>query len=183
MGSEFLIEGRSATDAGRPNRAHTQLVSGDYFDTLGIPLLEGRAFGSLDGPGAPRVGVVSGALAERYWPGERPVGRRIRFTVDQPWITIVGVVGNVRRAWNDNGPSRALYLPYSQSPVRQMRLLLRTSDNAVSLLSSFQVGALAVDTTVFGALTLALLTLAALASYVPARRAARVDPVITLRAE
>ena len=66
---------------------------------MGIPLLAGRTFQDRDAPTAPPVAIVSAALARQYWPGESPIGKRLRFDDNpkKPWFTVVGIVGDVRQ--------------------------------------------------------------------------------------
>jgi putative ABC transport system permease protein len=67
------------------------------FETLGIPLKRGRLLDETDRPSTPLAVVIDEMMAERYWPGEDPLGRKIRFArTDGPWHTIVGIVGNAR---------------------------------------------------------------------------------------
>lgn len=88
----------------------------DYFRTFQIPLLRGRGFRETDGAGAPRVAVVSQAVAERFWPGENPVGRRLRVvgdTAPAAWLTVVGEAGDIRfRSLRE--PTPTIYLPWRQ---------------------------------------------------------------------
>ena len=101
-----------------------QAVSADYFNTIGIPLRRGRAFNALDVETSPLVAVVDETMAEEFWPGEDPIGRRVafEFTGDQDafeptWREVVGVVGHVRH-YEMRAPSRVqIYVPYTQPPM------------------------------------------------------------------
>jgi len=90
-------------------------VTPGYFRAMGIPLVAGRVFDridpSVDPAHRPREVIVSEALAQRYWKGVSPVGRRIRMTVSDPWSTIVGVAGSVRGAGLDQPPTETVYMP------------------------------------------------------------------------
>ena len=99
--------------------AAVQVVSPGYFATLGIPVLRGRDFSEQDGPGGSRVAVVSTGLAERLWPGEEPIGRRLRVaegsgeSTPGAWLNVVGLVPDVTQwAGDDIGE---LYVPLPQS--------------------------------------------------------------------
>lgn len=101
-----------------------RLVSPGYFSAMGIPLQAGRDFRSADGRDAPGVAIVSEGLARRHWGAESPIGRRIkqgRLEDAEPWLTIVGVVGDVKEA---SEGTHTWYLPYAQgihpSPVRRI---------------------------------------------------------------
>lgn len=103
-------------------------VTPEYFAAMGVPLLQGRAFGGSDGRGTAAVAVVNEELARRVWPGRSPVGEVLRLGgADQaaPLVTIVGVVANVRRSAFHTLPAR-VYLPYAQSPNRSIGLVVRT---------------------------------------------------------
>jgi len=106
-------------------------VTDRYFDTLGIPLLSGRAFGPADDLEAPKVVVVDEVLAQRYWPGESPLGRRIAFNTrpsdDEQWLTVVGVVGSVvQNDLDEAAPGGAFYLPAAQMGETMWRWVVRS---------------------------------------------------------
>ena len=111
-------------------------VTPSYFQVMHVPLLQGRTFDDSDGEGTGYVVMVSAATARRYWPGEDPVGKRIRVVWDRDWRTVVGVVGDVRQyALSGRAPAEitgALYMPYPQSVAlnrqvpRAMALLARS---------------------------------------------------------
>jgi hypothetical protein len=104
-------------------------VTADYFQALGIPALQGRLFSKGDGPGRPPVVIVNDAMARRYWPDESPVGRRIkRGTPAAPfaWLTIVGVVPDVRQQDLGGVPGPMIYLPLPQNPEPSMALVLKS---------------------------------------------------------
>ena len=127
----ITIEGReslSENPATRPGAARF-IVTADYFQALGIPALQGRLFSKGDGPGSAPVVIVNDAMARRYWPGESPVGRRIkRGTPAAPfaWLTIVGVVPDVRQQGLGGAPGPMVYLPLPQSPEPSMTLVLKS---------------------------------------------------------
>ena len=115
--SDFLPEGEALGGDGVPAwNAHFTAVLPGYFETLGIPVLRGRAPTAADDATSTPVVVVSRALVERYWPGEDVLGRRITFFVgadDPPWLTIVGVVGDVRAEMASPSDPQ-VYLPHDQ---------------------------------------------------------------------
>ena len=105
-----------------------------YFTAMGIPLLRGRAFTDQDGPTAPPVAVINERMARRLLPGEDPIGRRIRFgSTTAPWVTIVGVIGDVRHSALDAEPSPELYVWYLQNPPTNPFIVVRSSVDAASL--------------------------------------------------
>lgn len=112
-------------------------VTSEYFDVLGIPLLQGKPFSAADGDQSAAVVLVSASTAARFWPGENPVGKHLRLIWEQKWRTVIGVVGDVRQYdLSDKTPaavSGAFYMPYAQSVGLKrelpatMSLLLRSS--------------------------------------------------------
>jgi putative ABC transport system permease protein len=110
-------------------------VSPDYFRTMGIPLLRGRAFDMRDGAQAPHVAIVSDGLARMLWPGSDPLGKRLTLGFgppdEQPWVTVVGIVGDVKQtALGDETPP-AIYVPLQQAPrpflLRNLTFVVRTA--------------------------------------------------------
>ncbi len=95
----------------------SQQASPDFFHALGIPLAAGREFNERDIDGAPAVVVISDSLAKRYWPDHDPLGHRIKWgnkEFGSPWMTVVGVVGDVRLRGLDTPPRPTLYVPHLQ---------------------------------------------------------------------
>jgi putative ABC transport system permease protein len=128
FGSAFLIEGRPEPEgADWPFAQAHVVVSPSYFRTLGLPVLRGRAFEAGDRADAPKVVLISQALADRYWSGQDPVGTRLGFPGRQTtWMTIVGIVGDARYDGSAQPPI-ALYQPIEQARVGPMWLLARSS--------------------------------------------------------
>jgi putative ABC transport system permease protein len=150
---KFQIEGR---DVGRAEAAAAsyRVVSSGYFQAMGIPVLEGRAPARTDSETSPPVVIVNRTFARRFWPGESPVGRRIRWIPeDDPaapprWHTIVGVVGDVRSAGLAEEEGPAAYVPFSQRVlpfVRDVSVVARAATDPGALLPSLRRALLAVD--------------------------------------
>jgi putative ABC transport system permease protein len=109
-----------------------QAATAGYFTTLGIPLREGRLFAPTDRPGGPTVVIISEAVRDRFFPGERATGRRI--LGPDGGAEIVGVVGNIRRASLTDSPRADMYFPGEQGPQHTTTLFIRTSgDPAASV--------------------------------------------------
>ena len=128
-GRNFSIEGRQAEPGDQPSGMY-QAASPEYFRTLHIPLLAGRFLNPGDGADAPKVAVISERLARHWWKNESPVGRRIKIgesDFKSPWMTIVGVVGDVVHNPYDRVPRQTFYVPYQQSPALWMDIGVRTS--------------------------------------------------------
>jgi putative ABC transport system permease protein len=105
-------------------------VGGEYFQALGITVLEGRVFDQRDGPGVPPVAVVNETLARRFWPGESPVGKRFRDVTPQgagdPWITVVGLVRDTRSFGLEQAPVAQWFQPQPQSGRATTVMFIRT---------------------------------------------------------
>ncbi len=97
--------------------AHYRTASPDYFRAMGIRLLRGRAFEEADREGRPLVAVVSASAAQRFWPNRDPIGER--FSINDPQITVVGVVGDVHSASLDSLPQPTVYVPYRRTRGRR----------------------------------------------------------------
>jgi putative ABC transport system permease protein len=126
--SVFSISGQPVADASQFRSAVMQSVSANLFAQLHIPLLSGRAFSPSDGPDSPPVAIVSQALARRYWPGRSPLGEHLKLGADassSPWMTVVGVVGDVNWWWGDTDPEYTLYMPLAQQPSYSQYFLVR----------------------------------------------------------
>jgi putative ABC transport system permease protein len=131
-GGTFTIEGRPATTGRDEPRAQMRPMTPAYFRTLGIRLLRGRAFDDRDGGDGLPVAIVSETAARRYWPGENPIGRRLRMHVSavhgsQPLREIVGVVSDVKQSRLDLPSAPMVYLPHAQHPASWMTVMVRSS--------------------------------------------------------
>jgi predicted permease len=154
--SELEIEGRPA-DAGTTPIASTVVVGSRYFETLGLRLVRGRAFTDLDGTPGQETAIVNELFVSTYFPGEDPIGRRIRLTGDavHDWLTIEGVSETVRQRTLQE-PDPVVYLPFRVSPGALSRLIVGTRGEpaaAVALLRE-EVRALDPDIPVHGIMTM-----------------------------
>jgi len=93
---------------------HFQVVTPGYLDTFGIPVLRGRGLTSLDGENAQPVALVSQAVAKKYWPGDDAIGKQIGYPFASPWLTIVGIVPDVRLDSLRDTSTMAIYVPVAQ---------------------------------------------------------------------
>lgn len=167
-----------------------RLVAGQYFETLGIPLLDGELFtGGETGTGA-QVVIVSEALAKKYWGEESPIGRRLRLDDDEPWKTVIGVVGDVHHQGLAKPVRPTCYFPHAQHPWRGMTLVARAAGEPEAVAGSVRRAAAGIDrsqpffdvrmmndfvsenvarprfqTFLFGAFSMLALTLAAIGIY------------------
>jgi len=133
----FTIEGQSEKDAERNPLLNFETVTPDYFRTMGIPLTRGRAFDAHDRDGQPGVAIVSDALARRYWPGQDPIGKRLKIPLPPTayhdvWLTVVAVAGDAR--YRELTATRLdLYMPHRQSDHRPHHVVVRTRGEAGGL--------------------------------------------------
>jgi putative ABC transport system permease protein len=105
-------------------------VSPDYFRALGIPLVRGRSFSDTDDGRAPRCVLVSRAMADRFWPGADPIGKRIKLGPEDskgPWMEVVGVAGDVKQSSLADRFKSQVYFPLRQTPVRSLTLVAKSS--------------------------------------------------------
>ena len=110
------LEGRPPEEANNAAQVDPRAVSPAYFSALGIPLMRGRMFTNVDDDKAPRVAIVNDAAAQRRWGSEDPIGKRFSFDNGTTWITVVGVVGNVKQYGLDKEPAQEIYGPIAQTP-------------------------------------------------------------------
>ena len=137
---DFYIQGRPEGRPGERPQAEYHAITADYFKTLEIPVRAGRDFDRADTPERPRVVIVNETLARTAFPGESPIGQRIRTGTSPraPWMEIVGVVGDTR--WQDpSQPARAvIYAASTQGAGNSLAILARTSVDELSLASTLR---------------------------------------------
>jgi predicted permease len=149
------IEGRAAPPPTEFSRfiISDRVASAGYFTALAVPVIRGRVFDRRDGPAAPLALVINDAMARRHWPGEDPLGRRIkigRLDGPNPWLTIVGVVGNVRQMGLDAAPEPEIYFAASQTAAAMAffwprHLVVRAAGEPVALATGVRKAVAAVD--------------------------------------
>ncbi len=131
----FVIDGRPPIPVGEEPELLTRSVDGDYFRTMQMPLLAGRDFTVQDKDGAPLVGVVNQSFVNEFFEGDSPLGARVRWARDQQisWITIIGVVGDVKYFGLNQPEQSAIYTPYAQSGrawKRWINLVVRSQSDS-----------------------------------------------------
>ena len=131
--SSFNVEGKPEPPPGQRPSADIARVSPDYFSVMGIRVLEGRVFDERDREEAPRVCIVDETFARTHWPGQSPLGKRVKFGAladpKNPWMEIVGQVAHVKNYGVDEDSRVELYLPFLQNTGSGFTLVVRT-DNA-----------------------------------------------------
>jgi predicted permease len=135
---DYFVEGRGEGRPGERPQAEHHAITAGYFKTLEIPNLAGRDFAASDTEERPLVAIVSETLARTAFPGESPIGRRLRVNSRSPWMEIVGVVGDIR--WQDpmQSPPPMFYTPSTQRWGNSLSILARTSLDRTSLASTLR---------------------------------------------
>jgi predicted permease len=135
----ITVEGRMPLPGEKFLNADERVVGGYYFQAMGIPLRKGRFFSEQDDASKPGVVLVDEFMAEQIWPRQDPIGKRIHIVElksDNPWQTVVGVVGRVKQDTLDSDPRIAFYLPQTQYPTRAMTVALRSHSDPSGVLSA-----------------------------------------------
>ena len=147
----FWREGNPRPQPSDMLNADLEIITGDYFQTFKAPLLRGRLFNERDTKDSPRVIVIDQALAEQYFPGEDPIGKRLGVDVgndDEGWVMaeIVGVVARMRfHAIDEMAPLPVIYAPMAQAQRTSLGIFVRSSMSAASLSKSIHDAAASID--------------------------------------
>ncbi|HEY9519391.1 MAG TPA: FtsX-like permease family protein, partial [Gemmatimonadales bacterium] len=136
----LYVEGQPPRPGDAVPVVNARAASPGYFEAIGTPILRGRGILPSDQAGAPLVAVVDETLARQYWPGGDPIGKRIRTSADTtaPWLTIVGVVPNVKHASLRERANFEMYRSISQSPTWSPYLVLRSGGDPQSLVAELR---------------------------------------------
>ncbi len=135
-GSDFSIEGRSVSSEGQKPQADYTMVSRDYFRAMSIPLMRGRVFTGEETKESPGIAIISQRMAERYWPGEDPIGKRLTLSFEKSPREIVGIVGDVKQTSLNAETMPGVYMPFQQFPYPGMTLVIRTQSDMASITSA-----------------------------------------------
>ncbi len=136
---DLTVEGRTFGPGEAPGVSFRRILP-NYFRAMGIPLLQGREFDQRDTGGKPDVVIINQKMAQRYWPNGDAVGKRIKIgpPENEPWQTVVGVVGDVNHYGLDTEPDLATYEPHGKRPWSEMTILVRTVGEPLSLATLVQ---------------------------------------------
>jgi putative ABC transport system permease protein len=137
----FSIEGRPISSAREHHAAVIQYISPSYLSMMGIGLREGRLLSDDDALATQRVAVINQRMARLNWPNRSAIGQRIRVGRDEdsgPWMTIAGVVSDIRNSWLSSQPEPTVYIPYRQSPHRHAAVALRTGTSPMAVVASLR---------------------------------------------
>jgi predicted permease len=146
----FTPEAYRASPAAGLNVAYHSIIVGNYLQTMGIPLLRGRYFTGQDKLGSTRVLIISESLAKRYWPHQDPIGKRLKWgpaPSNDPWLTIVGVVGDVKQGALDAATIPHTYEPYGQheGAASSLNVAIRGVGDPASLASALRAAVWGLD--------------------------------------
>ena len=156
--ASFMIEGQPAPDPARKPEGNVRTISTNYFRVMGIPLVKGRLFTETDNATAPNSLVINQTLANRFFPGQDPVGQRIVFGFDsqrRPWL-IVGVAGDEKVTSLDARTTPVIYFHYLQDVESSMGVLVRTSSDPASMIAAVrsEISAMDSDVPMFSVMTM-----------------------------
>jgi putative ABC transport system permease protein len=161
----FAIDGRPTPPPGQRQHAAIRSISNDYFQTLRIPLRKGRNFSDADARVAlpvirwfeqqpypdrfnesqalPAV-IINETMARLYWPNQDPIGQRLKI-VESPWLTVIGVVGDVRHSSLAVQPNPEIYLSQLQEPQASLAVMVRTNNDPLQLAAAAREQVKAID--------------------------------------
>jgi putative ABC transport system permease protein len=138
---QFEIEGRGVVLDDPALELPFSEVDADYFTVMRIPILLGRPFSGEDDPGSPRAVIIGESMAKRLWKGDSPIGQRIRWSPDRPWLTVVGVAGDVYQLQPDR-PRGMFSAYYANSQSRgipsQQTIVVRTASDPAALVPAIR---------------------------------------------
>jgi putative ABC transport system permease protein len=142
----FFIEGRPPHPPGVYDSADYRPVTAGYFETMGIPIVRGRPFTAQDDEDHPLVVVVSESMARQFWPGEDPLGKRLKFG-SEDWRTIAGIVRDVHHQGLASAPQASMYVPWGQVPNVEIRptIVVRSFIDPASLAGALRKAVAEVD--------------------------------------
>jgi len=138
---ELKAEGKALAVGEAPPRPDFRTANPEYFSAAGIPVIKGRAFSATDGPMSGKVVIINQTLADRLFPGEDPMGKRIAWTgevlkfspISPEWRTIVGVVGNTQDGGQDAPPRPVVFMPFAQELAMGGVIVIRADSNVANL--------------------------------------------------
>jgi putative ABC transport system permease protein len=144
----FTIEGRPWRDASEMHYVAALTVSPNYLKLLRTPLVRGRELSDSDSANSAGVVMISQSMARDYWHNDDPIGHRIKLGGNDstnPWMTIVGVVSDVKMDWSENGPPYAVYRPYRQAATHFTSFLIRTAGDPMNIAPAARLAVASVD--------------------------------------
>jgi putative ABC transport system permease protein len=147
FGAAIFAEGQPLPAPGAERHVGYQTVSTGWFDTLGVRLIEGRDFTVHDAHRDAQVAIVNQKMAEAIWPGQDVIGRRFRYSAKAtaPWLTIIGVVADIRHLGPASPPRAEVYEPYYQSSLPFLAVAVRTDHDPMSIVPTIRTAVASLD--------------------------------------
>jgi putative ABC transport system permease protein len=134
----IVVENREVGPGDGPTRAHPRVVTSHYLQAVGARIREGRGLLASDTETSPLVTVINETMAKRYWPGASAIGKRVRFTDQEEWREVVGIVGDVKH-WGLEAPvNPEMYMPATQFSAFALTWVLQTNGNPLALVPIVQ---------------------------------------------
>ncbi len=126
------------------------VIAGSFFQTAGIPLKKGRYFSSQDGHDSLPVAIINETMARTYWPNEDAIGKRFRFPARQlrPWVTVVGVSGDMHRQGLERNVLPQVFRPHAQNSENMMEVIVRTSGDPARMITAVRAEIQSIDRSV-----------------------------------
>jgi putative ABC transport system permease protein len=143
----FTIEGQPEPAPGQRPGVDVRVIDPNYFRTMGIPLLQGRTFTEREGSEPSNVVIINETMAQQYWPGQDPLGKRVLIQMTDPLVPteIVGVVGDAKHDGLDREVRAMAYWPHPQLPYTAMNIILRTESDPAALVAAVEREVQAID--------------------------------------
>jgi putative ABC transport system permease protein len=144
----FTPEDYQAPPGASLNRCNHSIILGAYLQAIGAPLLRGRYFAEQDDASSTHVLIISESLARRYWPNQDAIGKRLKWGPEgskDPWLTVVGVVGDVKQSSLDVETSLHTYESFLQNPTSSLYVAVRTSNDPASMASAVRSAVWSID--------------------------------------
>lgn len=145
QGEGLVVEGHPISNPSDVPILWYRIVNPRYFQAMQIPLRKGRFFSEQDAQGAPAVLLINEALARRYWPKQNPIGKRIGNGRPAGWMSVVGVVGDIRHMSLAAPPDPEIYFPFAQHPQTNMKLTIRTSSDPMNFVPLLRQAVMELD--------------------------------------
>jgi len=134
MARSIIVEGQSGSASGGPIEVNANVIAPAYFQTMGIPLLSGRDFGTADGEASLKVAIVNEAMVRRFWPDSNPIGQRFRLSNQNgPLVEIVGIAKDSKYRTLQEEPRASFYLPHLQHYQPRMTIHARSLEGPSNL--------------------------------------------------
>jgi predicted permease len=131
--TSITLADREAPPKGQEPEVMFNTAMPNYFETIGIPFIKGRLFGNQDQVNTPGVLIINQTMAQRFWPGQDPLGKQIKFAGDGTVGTVIGVVGDAKHYWLEEEARPQLYAAYSQQPGFFATVVIRTTVEPLGL--------------------------------------------------